>query len=84
MTAYDYFKQQKEQNEKQQFKNDIMMEVEFMVKTAINQVKEEILSAVNREIDVQINALMDGKQISSFNIGDLVMNEVIKGIKSSI
>ena len=70
--------------EKQQLKNEIMMEVEFMVKTAMSQIKEEILGAVNREIDIQINALMDGKQISSYNIGDLVMNEVIKGIKSSI
>ena len=70
--------------EKQQLKNEIMMEVEFMVKTAMSQIKEEILGAVNREIDIQINARMDGKQISSYNIGDLVMNEVIKGIKSSI
>ena len=48
MTAYDYFKQQKEQMERQQFYNDIRMEVEFMIKNAMRQIKEEILTEVKQ------------------------------------
>ena len=84
MTGYDYFKQEKERIDREQFKQQIMNEVNFMVQTSLAQIKDEILGAVNREIDIQVNALMEGKTISSYNIGDLVMNEVIKGIKSSI
>lgn len=46
MTAYDYFKQQKEQMEREQFRAQVMLEVEFMVKTAMKQIKEEILNEV--------------------------------------
>lgn len=84
MTAYDYFKQQKEQMEREQFKTQVLLEVEFMVKTSMNQIKEEILSAVQREIQVQIDLLMNGKKIDNVDIGQIVVDEVLKQLKSSI
>ena len=83
MTSYDYFKQQKEEMEKQQFRLQIMQEVEFMVKTAMNQIKEEILGAVRQEIQVQIDLIMEGKKIDNVDIGQVVIDEVMRKIKSS-
>lgn len=83
MTSYDYFKQQKEEMEKQQFRLQIMQEVEFMVKTAMNQIKEEILSAVKQEIQVQIDLIMAGKKVDNVDIGQIVVDEVLRQIKSS-
>lgn len=84
MTAYDYFKQQKEQMERQQFYNEIRMEVEFMINTSMKQIKEEILAEVKQEIDVQVNLLMNGKKIDNVDIGEIVADEVIRHLKSSI
>lgn len=84
MTAYDYFKQQKEQMERQQFYNEIRMEVEFMINTSMKQLKEEILAEVKQEIDVQVNLLMNGKKIDNVDIGEIVADEVIRHLKSSI
>ena len=84
MTAYDYFKQQKEQMEWQQFYNEIRMEVEFMINTSMKQIKEEILAEVKQEIDVQVNLLMNGKKIDNVDIGEIVADEVIRHLKSSI
>ena len=84
MTSYDYFKQQKEQMERQQFYNDIRMEVETMIKTATNQIKEEILSAVQREIQVQVDLLMNGKKIDNVDIGQVVIDEVLRQLHTSL
>ena len=61
-----------------------MLEVEFMVKTAMKQIKEEILSEVQREIQVQVDLLMNGKKIDNVDIGKVVCDEVIRQIKASI
>lgn len=84
MTAYDYFKQQKEQMERQQFYNDIRMEVEYMIKTSMNQIKQEILAEVKQEIDIQVELLMNGKKIDNVDIGQVVADEVLRHLKSSI
>ncbi len=84
MTSYEYFKQQKEQIERQQFYNDIRMEVEYMIKTATNQIKEEILSAVQREIQVQVDLLMNGKKIDNVDIGQVVIDEVLRQLRTSL
>ncbi len=84
MTSYDYFKQQKEQLEREQFKTQVLLEVEFMVKTAMNQIKEEILGAVQREIQVQVDLIMNGKKVDNVDIGKIVVDEVLKQLQSSI
>lgn len=84
MSSYDYFKQQKEQIERQQFYNEIRTEVDFMVKTATNQIKEEILSAVQREIKVQVDLLMNGKKIDNVDIGQVVIDEILRQIHTGI
>lgn len=84
MTAYDYFKQQKEQMERQQFYNDIRMEVEFMIKTAMRQIKEEILTEVKQQIDIQVDLLLNGKKIDNVDIGKVVADEVLRQFQSSI
>ena len=55
-----------------------------MVKTAMKQIKEEILSEVQREIDVQVDLLMNGKKVDNVDIGKVVVDEVLKQLKSSI
>lgn len=84
MTSYDYFKQQKEQQERQRFQNDIMLETELMIKSAIKQIKEEILTEIKQQIDIQIGLIMDGKKIDNMDIGEVVAAEVIRQIKAKI
>ena len=84
MTSYDYFKQQKEQLERQKFQAEIRFETEMLVQTAMRQIKEEILAEIKQEIDIQVNLLMNGKQIDNVDIGKIVADEVLQHIKSSI
>ena len=80
----NYFKQQKEQMERQQFYNDIRMEVEFMIKTSMAQIKEEILTEVKQQIDIQVGLLLNGKKIDNIDIGKVVADEVLRQFQSSI
>ena len=84
MAENEYFKRQKEQMERQQFHTQVLLEVEFMVKSAMRQIKEEILSEVQREIQIQVDLLMNGKKIDNVDIGKIVCDEVIRHIQSSI
>ena len=84
MTASDYIKKQKEQMERDQFRNEIRLETEFMIKSIMREMKEEILADVKKEIDIQVNLLMNGKKIDNVNIGEVVADEVLRQIKSSI
>ena len=54
------------------------------VKTAMKQIKEEILNEVQREIQVQVDLLMNGKKIDNVDIGQVVCDEVLRQIKASI
>ena len=84
MTSYDYFKQQKEQQERQQFYNDIRLETELMIKSAIHQIKEEVITEIKQQIDIQIGLIMGGKKIDNIDIGEVVAAEVIRHLKSNI
>lgn len=82
MTSYDYFKQQKEQQERQQFYNDIRLETELMIKSAIHQIKEEVITEIKQQIDIQIGLIMGGKKIDNIDIGEVVVAEVIRQINA--
>lgn len=82
MTSYDYFKQQKEQQERQQFYNDIRLETELMIKSAIHQIKEEVITEIKQQIDIQIGLIMGGKKIDNIDIGKVVAAEVIRQINA--
>lgn len=84
MKSYDYWYRQKEEQDKLNFKIEVMDEVRFMVQTALEQIKKDIVSEIRQEIDIQISLLMDGKRLNNVNIGDIVMDEVLKHLKSSI
>ena len=70
--------------EREQFRTEIRLETEFMIKSLMREMKEEILADVKQEIDVQVNLLMNGKKIDNLNIGEVVADEVLRQIKSSI
>ena len=70
--------------EKEQFRTEIRLETEFMIKSLMREMKEEILADVRQEIDVQVNLLMNGKKIDNVNIGEIVADEVLRQLKSSI
>ena len=70
--------------EREQFRTEIRLETEFMIKSLMREMKEEILADVRQEIDVQVNLLMNGKKIDNVNIGEIVADEVLRQIKSSI
>ena len=70
--------------EREQFRTEIRLETEFMIKSLMREMKEEILADVRQEIDVQVNLLMNGKKIDNVNIGEIVADEVLRQLKSSI
>ena len=84
MKSYDYWYRQKEEQDKLNFKVEVMEEVRFMVQSALDQIKNDILGAINREIDIQVNTIIDGKKVNQIDIGSLVMDEIIRQFNSKI
>ena len=71
-SSYDYFLEQKEQLEKQRFRDDIMMEVQFNLKAFRDELRQEMEQKVKQEVyqqqqdqkvEVRIDATEAAKQI---------------------
>ena len=71
-SSWDYFLEQKEQLERQQFKDNIMMEVQFNLKAFQEQMRAEMDQKIKQEVyqqqqdqkvEVKIDATEAAKQI---------------------
>lgn len=71
-SSWDYFLEQKEQLEKQRFRDDILMEVQFNLKAFREELQQEMEQKVKQEVnqqqqdqkvEVKIDATEAAKQI---------------------
>ena len=53
-TSYDYFLEQKQRLEQQQFRNNIMLEVEFSLKAFKEEMRQEFSQKINQEVYQQL------------------------------
>ena len=67
-TSYDYFLEQKQRLEQQQFRDNIMLEVEFALKAFRDELRQEVKQEVyqqsqNQKVEVKIDTDQIAKDI---------------------
>ena len=80
-TSWDYFLEQKERLERQQFRDNIMMEVEFSLKAFKEQMRTELLAELDQKVRQQVEYQERNQKVEVKIDADQIAKDLQKALR---
>ena len=80
-TSWDYFLEQKERLERQQFRDNIMMEVEFSLKAFKEQMRTELLAELDQRVRQQVEYQERNQKVEVKIDADQIAKDLQKALR---
>ena len=80
-TSWDYFLEQKERLERQQFRDNIMMEIEFSLKAFKEQMRTELLAELDQRVRQQVEYQERNQKVEVKIDADQIAKDLQKALR---
>ena len=79
---YDYWKANKEKQELEAWKDQTLYELRFYIDNRLNEVKNDILNSIDKEVNIYATTFLNGKKTDlKDNITDYIIDQITNSFK---